>query len=166
MSRPKSVTWPSQLSYQAKKKKSDHQTKATSLKFVLFTKNLVTRPSQLSYQAKNQIWTEPRNQWLGCVNSDMKPKIRFTYFTLTENICVLFLFLFFGKLFMNLAKKRKNMEFEEKNKKCNFHSSFGMLFRIISLYFTYINILIKKSFIFLFFFFQVQLNSIIWLKNC
>jgi len=27
---------------------------------------------------------------------------------------------------MNLAKKRKNMEFEEKNKKCNFHSSIGM----------------------------------------
>ena len=54
---------------------------------------------------------------------------------------------------MNLAKKRKNMEFEEKNKKCNFHSSFGMFFRIISLYYTYINILIKKSFIFLFFFF-------------
>jgi len=53
LSSPKSVTWPSQLSYQAKK--SDHQTKGTSLKFVFCTKNLVTRLSQLSYQAKNQI---------------------------------------------------------------------------------------------------------------
>ena len=70
----------------------------------------------------------------------------------------------------NLKKKTKNVTFIlvvacPGHYKIVGHSSIGMFFRIISLYYyQYINILIKKSFNFLFFF-QVQLNSIIWLKE-